>query len=149
MIKHKILANYWGQLCTNGVLIGSKGWDDVIDDLVLNLFSLELLSDQDLHQLAIMVNKDSFYTNTDFIVDRSSIGYITVRSKNSLLSTEIYFDGEIRCYDEFKGYVPNNNLASAIDYLRLKGYAMPYLGYPIEYLEESKIFLVTKADKSE
>lgn len=115
--KVKFFAQHWGQEVQRVIMSHSKpickvgnylDWDDINEDF-LELISLSELSDED----AIEVGKlNGSITDNDKLVGHSLVYWLHKKGTNRDITFE------------------------AIDYLRSKGYAVPYMGLSVEKLIE-------------
>lgn len=148
--KVKFFAQYWGQkVFVNPILTPEPVSNTYIFEYLepedieqeyLELKPLSSITDEDAYQVARIVSPMLFEGNGEnggHFIDRSEPLWHSIKHKKKVMMVDIDFDGYVFEYrDDEEGYTrPSYSLAGA-DYLRSKGYAMPYMGLSVEKLQE-------------
>lgn len=154
--KSRFFAQYWGQkvLYVGGVglePIGTKGWNLKHPDFFLELTPLSQISDED----AIEVAKRMSYYSEYFVITRNENEIHIVCDDSIKVIIGIVKFGLIGkiIEDEFDSMFKKSvvyyedEIVSCIDYLRSKGYALPWMDISIETLIEWG-WVKLKSDKS-
>jgi hypothetical protein len=145
-IKCRFFAQYWGTktMYVGGVglvEIGTSGWNLKHPDFFLELKPLSKISNEDAIEVAKIVSKSScgYFEDVNWQVDRNN-------AKDSQVWVHNGEDPLIICYINFTGniFFKTNggmtrlhiNELSAYDFLRSKGYALPFMEYSIDELIE-------------
>lgn len=114
--KERFLAQYWGQKCGKNKYCNlSVNKSNILNITHLELKSLSQISDEDC---ILIFNK--FYTDSNLYSDTKKIYDI----KNAIKSN---FSEDVVFEEDFIFYT---------DYLRSKGYALPYMDLSVEDLVE-------------
>lgn len=152
--KAKFFAQYWGQNVLTRPKSDNKKW--ILGEEVsihsalsksgydyqyfLELKPLSSITDDDAYQVARIVSPMLFEGNGEnggHFIDKSEPLWHSIKHKKKVMMVDIDFDGYVFEYrDDEEGYTrPSYSLAGA-DYLRSKGYAMPYMRLSVEKLQE-------------
>lgn len=147
--KAKFFAQYWGQ----EVLIANPDNNQTIpfnninpwiyhntDIAWLELKPLSSITDEEAFEVARIVSPMLFEGNREnsgHFIDKSEPLWHSIKHEKKVMMVDIDFDGYVFEYrDDEEGYTrPSYSLAGS-DYLRSKGYAMPYMGLSVEKLQE-------------
>lgn len=147
--KAKFFAQYWGQDVLSSDMYGDNGTiysltmkEDSCNDKWLLLKPLSSISDEDAIEVAKIACPELFHTRkSGHYIERREFenGWITVKHDINYKSVDIDIDGYILVYNESDdgGYDRNPNMVHAIDYLRSKGYALPWMGLTVEEMIEA------------
>jgi len=107
---------------------------------VLELTPLSQITDEDAIELSKIIAPDLFMSagndNKHFIDRRFEPDWITVRHRRKIQSVDIDFDGYTCICNEEEEYLRNPYAHSGIDFLRSKGYALPWNGITVEKMIE-------------
>lgn len=140
--KAKFFAQYWGQEVYPAVgaleVLDFKYIDPMYDTSVIELKPLSSITDEDAFEVARFVSPMLFEgngENGDHFIDKSESLWYSIKHKKKVMMVDIDLDGYVFEYrDDEEGYTrPSNSLAGA-DYLRSKGYALPWMGLSVEDL---------------
>lgn len=137
--KAKFFAQYWGQSVGINQLKHLGGIATVTIDSFhisrvdcLELTSLSQITDEDAIEVAMIVTPVIFERSGKVFITRDS-EEVQVRQKLNVYLTVIEFiEGAIYAYSEDESYTHNPNMVYAIDFLRSKGYALPWMGVSVE-----------------
>lgn len=140
--KTKFFAQYWGQRVFVGHVleeVNSSYIDPMYDTSILELKPLEDITDEDAIDVAKIVSPMLFDGNGDnggHIIDKSEIkaGWISVKHMRKITMVDIDLDGFVFEYHEDEGYTRPSLVNAGADYLRSKGYALPWMGLSIDDL---------------
>lgn len=145
--RAKFFAQYWGQNVLSSDMYGDNGTiysltmkEDSFNDKWLSLKPLSSISDEDAIEVAKIACPELFHTRkSGHYVDRSQIDWISVKHDYNYKSVDIDIDGYVLVCDESDGslYERNPNMVHAIDYLRSKGYALPWMGLTAQEMVEA------------
>lgn len=142
--KARFFALYQGQTFINGINGHSALSFTDINDISLGRIGAKLLltplsqiTDEDAIEVAKIVCIEMFIRHKkDHYVNRGEKEFISVGHGRNLFTVDINFDGSVEKYNEDTGYCHNPYMTGAIDYLRSKCYALPYMGISVEQLQE-------------
>jgi hypothetical protein len=144
--KAKFFALYWGQeiVVHNGIINKRFKLNEIGDetDYHLQLKPLSSISDEDVIEVAKIINPGSFFTNKKWDVKHipnEEASYIEITSKRSAHRFEIYYDGYLHVKDEDTDNIPVMSLPNylgAFDYMRSKSIALPFMGISVEQMVE-------------
>ena len=142
--KAKFFAQYWGQhLIIMGSflrIIDHVTLCNIENDDILQLKPLSKISDEDVIEVARIVSPSLFFSsgsNNKHYIDRSTEpDWISIKHNKKVISVDIDFDGYIYEYHEDLGYTRPAKSFAGTDYLRSKGYALPYMDLSVEDLIE-------------
>ncbi|MFP7656107.1 hypothetical protein [Chryseobacterium proteolyticum] len=140
--KARFFAQYWGQnvyRIKDG--IDEPGKNIINDDLVafLELKPLSMISDEEAIEVAKIVSPMLFEGNGDdggHVVDKTEKEWISVIHKRKIISVDIDFDGYVYEYHEDENYLRPIRSSYGTDFLRSKGYALPWNGLSVEKMIE-------------
>jgi len=149
--RAKFFAQYWGQNIFHWKYPEYSTHENVIDKVSaatveyancgsLLLKPLSSISDEDAIEVAKIACPELFHTRkSGHYVDRSQIDWISVKHDYNYKSVDIDIDGYVLVCDESDGslYERNPNMVHAIDYLRSKGYALPWMGLTAQEMVEA------------
>ena len=139
-------AKFFSQYFSQHVLYFSSDFLRKIDNLTLdsieNVDFLELkplsqISDEDAINVAKLVSPMLFEgrgKNGGHYIDKSEIGWYSVKHDGKTLMVDIDLDGYVFEYDEIDEYKRPSRSLIGTDYLRSKGYALPYMDLSVEDL---------------
>lgn len=114
-----------------------------INDCFIEVRCLSVITEIELLKLAKIVTPESFGINTkDCKVERRR-DRISIINKDRSVSVDVFVSGYISL-SKNDSYVHIPNMASGIDYLRRKRFAIPYLGLSIEELEKREWIKIVK-----
>lgn len=148
-LKARFFALYWGQ----EVLIANphvnqkhpfsctQPWIYHNTDIAyLILKPLSKISDEDAIEVAKIVSPLLFLSlgndNKQFI-DKSETDFISVKHKRKRFSVDIDLDGYVYEYSELENnYTRPYKSYAGTDYLRSKGYALPYMDLSVKDLQD-------------
>ena len=122
--KVRFFAQYWGVKClyiggVGLVKVGSGGWNLKHPDFFLELKPISKLTDDDaIEYFDILWNETHKSKSRDFKIEYGKDW------ANNILSEKF-------------GFIPSNIL-HGIDFLRSKGYAIPFMGYSVQELVMNK-----------
>lgn len=148
--KVKFFAQYWGQKVFVNPILTPKPVSNTyifeypepedIEQEYLELKPLSSITDEDAYQVARIVSPMLFEGNGEnggHFIDKSEPLWHSIKHEKKVMMVDIDFDGYVFEYrDDEEGYTrPSYSLAGS-DYLRSKGYAMPYMGLSVEKLQE-------------
>ena len=142
--KAKFFAQYWGQhLIIMGHflrIIDHVTLCNIENDDILQLKPLSKISDEDAIEVAKIVSPLLFLSlgndNKQFI-DKSETDFISVKHKRKHFSVDIDLDGYVYEYSELENnYTRPSKSYAGTDYLRSKGYALPWMDLSVEDLVE-------------
>lgn len=156
--KTKFFAQYWGQNIFHWKYPEHAANENVITNIdegalkyakcgSILLKPLSSISDEDAIEVAKIACPELFHTRkSGHYVDRSQIDWVSVKHCNNYKSVDIDIDGYVLVCNESDGslYERNSNMAHAIDYLRSKGYTLPWMGLTVEEMVEAgwiKLFM--------
>ena len=140
--KAKFFAQYFSQ----HVLYFSSDFLRKIDSLTLvgienddylELKPISQISNNDAIEVAKLVSLMLFEgrgKNGGHYIDKSEIGWYSVKHKGKTLMVDIDLDGYVFEYDEIDEYKRPSRSLIGTDYLRSKGYALPYMDLSVEDL---------------
>lgn len=141
--KAKFFAQYFKQKVYKNSVSKNSGFcypdlAKIPDDGYLELNPLSQISDEDALKVAKIINPGSFLTDKKWQVnhiDNANASYIDISSARSAHFFEIDYDGYLHIKDEETGETPFMVLPEflgAFDYLRSKGYALPFNGLSVD-----------------
>jgi len=146
--KAKFFALYWGQPIFKYYGKHTTGEKFALDfknfgalhNGFLELKPLSQITDEDAIELSKIIAPDLFMSagndNKHFIDRRFEPAWITVRHRRKIQSVDIDFDGYTCICNEEEEYLRNPYAHSGIDFLRSKGYALPWNGITVEKMIE-------------
>ena len=142
--KAKFFAQYWGQhvlYFSSDFLrkIDNLTLDSVENDDYLELKPISQISNNDAIEVAKLVSPMLFEgrgKNGGHYIDKSEIGWYSVKHEGKTLMVDIDLDGYVFEYDEIDEYKRPSRSLIGTDYLRSKGYALPYIDLSVEDLVE-------------
>ena len=111
--------------------------DSIENDDFLELKPLSQISDEDAIEVAKLVSPMLFEgrgKNGGHYIDKSEIGWYSVKHDGKTLMVDIDLDGYVFEYDEVDEYKRPSRSLIGTDYLRSKGYALPYMDLSVEDL---------------
>ena len=111
--------------------------DSIENDDFLELKPLSQISDEDAINVAKLVSPMFFEgigKNGGHYIDKSEIEWYSVKHDRKTLMVNIDLDGYVFEYDEIDGYKKPSRSLIGTDYLRSKGYALPYMDLSVEDL---------------
>lgn len=147
--KAKFFSQYWDQEVMTKVLRGENkakitthdvacsNWKFVeLVESYLELKPLSSITDEEAFEVARIVSPMLFEGNGEnggHFIDKSEPLWHSIKHEKKVMMVDIDFDGYVFEYrDDEEGYTrPSYSLAGA-DYLRSKGYALPWMGLLIE-----------------
>lgn len=102
----------------------------------LMLKPLSLISDEDAIGVAEIVCPEMFkFAGNDPIQIERQEEWLTVSRKRNINSVDIDFFGYTTCQNEYIDYKRNSvGTTHAVDYMRSRGYALPFMGLSVEEL---------------
>lgn len=107
--------------------------DKYLDKAFLELKSLQSITDEDAIEVASMLRPPSFEMHPRGWKIARTKKEIEITHRQSVYEFDIDFDGTIGVDNgESWEYLSNAVLLHVYDYLRSKGYALPYLGVSVE-----------------
>lgn len=151
--KSKFFAQYWGQKIfkrrrySGGHILQQVFLSSTYG--FLELKPLSSISDEDAIEACKVAYSLTFDYEAKWTIEvDAEIGFLTVKSKGSHHSFDIDFESGIisQYQDEFNETGNTMNHYSVCDYLRSKGYALPWMGLPVEEMVDAgwiKIALLT------
>ncbi|MDV7696286.1 hypothetical protein N6B72_05070 [Chryseobacterium soli] len=143
--KTKFFALYWGTRCL--VDLNNKGefinypieQSNMyrIEESHLELKPVSMISDEDALAVAKIVSPMLFEGKGDkggHFIDKSEekSGWISVKHKQKIISVDIDFEGFVFEYHDDESYLRPLLTPGGTDYLRSKGYALPWMALNIE-----------------
>lgn len=161
--KQRFFALYWGQEVFNngfmsdgGLYFTGSNYDEINNGDFMILKPLSSITDEDLQQVARYAHEQ---TNLDFVIERNkdifyatskpnNVGiyyFISMMPKYGTVCATINFEAtETEKYHYHTVNIGKINLSARrplayimiVDYLRSKGYALPYMGLSVEKLVE-------------
>ena len=142
--KAKFFAQYFGQhvlYFSSDFLrkIDNLTLDSIEDDDFLELKPLSQISDEDTIEVAKLVSPMLFEgrgKNGGHYIDKSETWWYSVKHNGKTLMVDIDLDGYVFEYDEVDEYKRPSRSLIGTDYLRSKGYALPYMDLSVEDLVE-------------
>ena len=142
--KSKFFAQYWGQhvlYFSSDFLrkIDNLTLDSIENDDFLELKPLSQISDEDAINVAKLVSPMLFEgrgKNGGHYIDKSETWWYSVKHNGKTLMVDIDLDGYIFEYDEVEEYKRPSRSLIGTDYLRSKGYALPWMDLSVEDLVE-------------
>ena len=146
--KAKFFAQYWGQevLITNPHVNQKNPFKceqpyiyHNTDIAWLELTPLSQISDEDAIEVAKLVSPMLFEgrgKNGGHYIDKSETWWYSVKHNGKTLMVDIDLDGYVFEYDEVDEYKRPSRSLMGTDYLRSKGYALPYMDLSVEDLVE-------------
>lgn len=148
--KAKFFAQYWGQKVFKYTREGSLLTEEIGNVLfipkskAMNFSCLELkplsqISDEDAIEVAKLVSPMLFEgrgKNGGHYIDKSEIGWYSVKHNGKTLMVDIDLDGYVFEYDEVEEYKRPSRSLIGTDYLRSKCYALPWMDLSVEDLVE-------------
>ena len=145
--KAKFFAQYWGQKIAHysdgnnaryTVCVGKYPFSSIHHIILKPLSSI---SDEDAIDVAKIVHSTSFLNHKHkWEVDVDvEYGFKTVSAKGSYHSFDIDIidDGHVSMYDGDNPTLSTLNHYGALDLLRSRGYALPYMGLPVKEMIEA------------
>ena len=111
--------------------------DSVENDDYLELKPLSQISDEDAINVAKLVSPMLFEgrgKNGGHYIDKSEIWWYSVKHDGKTLMVDIDLDGYVFEYDEVDEYERPSRSLIGTDFLRSKGYALPYMDLSVEDL---------------
>ena len=135
--KAKFFALYWGQMVlSDGIEIGGCV-GDCEPDMFLELKPLSSITDEDAIEVAKILRPHSFEMHPrGWKVNRTE-NEIEITHRQSIFEFDIDYSGSLGVdSDAGWSYLGNAEQLFAYDYLRSKGYALPYMGLSVEKLVE-------------
>jgi hypothetical protein len=135
--KAKFFAQYWGQELKTSDVHKNKG----LKPLEINAHSIQYVDNHsylELAPLSQLTREDAIfiYCKKNGIFRTERVSLVEYTFSNNVLSIDIYspdYSSELTPKD----YIYINNLSVYLsDYLRSKGYAIPYMGLSVETLIE-------------
>lgn len=139
--KAKFFAQYWLQevLCSDIFHYKNKkmNGNNIPSDHYLELKPLSQISDDDAINVAKLVSPMLFEgrgKNGGHYIDKSEIWWYSVKHDGKILMVDIDLDGYVFEYDEVDEYKRPSRSLIGTDYLRSKGYALPYMDLSVEDL---------------
>ena len=111
--------------------------DSIENDDFLELKPLSQISNDDAIEVAKLVSPMLFEgrgKNGGHYIDKSEIGLYSVKHDGKTLMVDIDLDGYVFEYDEIDEYKRPSRSLIGTDYLRSKGYALPYMDLSVEDL---------------
>ena len=138
--KARFFAQYFGQhvlYFSSDFLrkIDNLTLDSIEDDDFLELKPLSLISDEDAINVAKLVSPMLFEgrgKNDGHYIDKSETWWYSVKHNGKTLMVDIDLDGYIFEYDEVEEYKRPSRSLIGTDYLRSKGYALPWMDLSVE-----------------
>lgn len=110
-----------------------------VKGMTLALKSMKSITDEDAIDVAKIIapEMNALHQSAKFLVDRSN-DWLEVKTIHNKFSVDIDYDGIIsKCVnDSDEMYRYNENIVHGIDYLRSKGYALPWMGISVKELVE-------------
>lgn len=140
-IKAKIFAQYFGAKCEHRVFTIERVWEDR-GEFNMDCDLIELcMDDTEDYKTTLLLKPLSSITDEDAI-EVAKFCHISSHKDNHVLKHE----GKdlIENYLYRQSNVNGINWLRVFDYLRSKGYALPYLNYSIEDLVEAGIYKLTQ-----
>ena len=145
--KSRFFALYWGVKCLKNELLNElipahkvdKSNCNGLPQQFLELKPLSQISDEDAIEVAKLVSPMLFEgrgKNGGHYIDKSEIGWYSVKHEGKTLMVDIDLDGYVFEYDEIDEYKRPSRSLIGTDYLRSKGYALPYIDLSVEDLVE-------------
>ena len=142
--KAKFFAQYWGQhvlYFSSDFLrkIDNLTLDSIENDDYLELKHISQISDEDAINVAKLVSPMLFEgrgKNGGHYIDKSETWWYSVKHNGKTLMVDIDLDGYIFEYDEVEEYKRPSRSLIGTDYLRSKGYALPWMDLSVEDLVE-------------
>ena len=142
--KARFFAQYWGQhvlYFSSDFLrkIDNLTLDSIENDDYLELKHISQISDEDAINVAKLVSPMLFEgrgKNGGHYIDKSETWWYSVKHNGKTLMVDIDLDGYIFEYDEVEEYKRPSRSLIGTDYLRSKGYALPYMDLSVEDLIE-------------
>ena len=141
--KARFFAQYWGQLVCKSIGDFQKTnihtWHINFqkEEYYLELKPLSQISDDDAINVAKLVSPMLFEgrgKNGGHYIDKSEIWWYSVKHDGKTLMVDIDLDGYVFEYDEVDEYKRPSRSLIGTDYLRSKGYALPYMDLSVEDL---------------
>lgn len=111
--------------------------DSIENDDFLELKPLSQISDEDAINVAKLVSPMLFEgrgKNGGHYIYKSEIWWYSVKHDGKTLMVDIDLDGYVFEYDEIDEYKRPSRSLIGTDYLRSKGYALPYMDLSVEDL---------------
>lgn len=156
--KARLFAQYWGQevLIDNigkKMIVGlawSAGWTDRVKSY-LELKPISSISDDHAIEVAKIAHSPTFTYPAKWEIMRDlEYEFVTVTSKGSYHSFDISTtDGSIDMYQEDHKSDNSINHYAACDYIRSKGYALPFMQYSVEEMIEFGWIVLTPGSAGE
>lgn len=143
-IRERIFALYWGQkVSKHNTLIGEAetngyGTFREIEFRHLLLKPLSSISDEDAVEVTRIALNAAQYEEFDTCVHRGSF-LVEVRVSNEGNAFTVYIPHDTEEL-EMNFYGIRGNAGKIIDFLRSKGYALPYLDWTVEELVEAGVY---------
>ena len=143
--KAKFFAQYWWQevflLNNNKYRITKSRFNakTLKQECYLELKPLSQISDDDAINVAKLVSPMLFEgrgKNGGHYIDKSETWWYSVKHNGKTLMVDIDLDGYVFEYDEVDEYKRPSRSLIGTDYLRSKGYALPYMDLSVEDLVE-------------
>ena len=113
--------------------------DSIENDDYLELKHISQISDEDAINVAKLVSPMLFEgrgKNGGHYIDKSETWWYSVKHNGKTLMVDIDLDGYIFEYDEVGKYKRPSRSLIGTDYLRSKGYALPWMDLSVEDLVE-------------
>ena len=143
--KARFFAQYWWQevflLNSNKYRITKSRFnaETLKQECSLELKPLSQISDEDAIEVAKLVSPMLFEgrgKNGGHYIDKSETWWYSVKHNGKTLMVDIDLDGYVFEYDEVDEYKRPSRSLMGTDYLRSKGYALPYMDLSVEDLVE-------------
>lgn len=144
--KAKFFAQYWGQKVLSSsyhypnIYEVNRGNIRTEEQDFLELKPISKISDEDAIEVARIVSPSLFFglgNNNKHYVDRNTEpDWISIKHNKKVISVDIDFDGYIYEYHEDLGYTRPSKSFVGTDFLRSKGYALPYMDLSVKDLIE-------------
>lgn len=138
--KAAYIASYYGQkVLTDGVQIHkiSNVFNLKHEDFYLSLNHISSITDEEAIKVARIMRPSTFelYPH-DWRVNRTD-KEIEITHKNCIYEFDIDFSGSLGVDNgQYWEYLWNAEMLYAYDYLRSKGYALPWRGYTVSQLQD-------------
>ena len=140
--KTKFFAQYWGQhlIIMDYFLrkIDHVTLYEIEADDILQLKPISKISDEYAIEVAKIVSPSLFLSSGNdnkHFIDKSEKDWISVKHKRKIFSVDIDLDGYVYEYHEDEGYTRPSKSYAGTDYLRSKGYALPWMDLSVEDLQ--------------
>ena len=141
--KIKFFAQYWRQhLIIMGSflrIIDHVTLCNIENDDILQLKPLSKISDKDAIEVARIVSPSLFFglgNNNKHYVDRNTEpDWISIQHNKKIISVDIDLDGYVYEYHEDLSYTRPSRSFVGTDFLRSKGYALPWMDLSVEDLQ--------------